>query len=171
MDDPRITRRHLIEGAAAVPLVVALAACGSGDGDPTATGAGATTAQAQPDGTLVATPACADHDHPTPEQTEGPYFTPDSPARRSLIESGVRGTRMVLTGRVLTTGCKPARRALLDFWQADGDGSYDNQGFRLRGHQFTDSRGRFRLATVVPGCIRAARATSTSRCSARTARC
>jgi protocatechuate 3,4-dioxygenase beta subunit len=43
------------------------------------------------------------------------------------------------------------RRALLDFWQADGDGEYDNNGFRLRGHQYSDDQGRFRVETVVPG--------------------
>src|SRR5262249_48052224 len=41
--------------------------------------------------------------------------------------------------------------ALLDFWQADGRGEYDNAGYRFRGHQFTDEAGRYRLETVVPG--------------------
>src|SRR5215211_1764704 len=146
MDAPRISRRHLIGGAAAVPLAVALAACGGDDeADPTAA---TTTARTEPDGTLAATPRCDDGDDPTPEQTEGPYFLPDSPERRSLIEPGVRGTRLVVSGLVLTTGCRPVRRALLDFWQADGDGDYDLEGFRLRGHQFTDARGRFRLGPV-----------------------
>ena len=26
----------------------------------------------------------------------------------------------------------------------------DNQGFRYRGHQFTDADGRYRLETIVP---------------------
>ena len=55
---------------------------------------------------------------------------------------------------MLTTGGKPIRRALLDFWQADARGAYDNSGFRFRGHQFTDARGRFVLSTVVPGLYR-----------------
>jgi protocatechuate 3,4-dioxygenase beta subunit len=147
MDDPRITRRHLIEGAAAVPIAVALASCGSDEDAP----AGDTTARVEPDGTLAATPPCDDGDDPTPEQTEGPYFLPDSPERRSLVEPGVRGTRLVVAGRVLTPQCRPVSRALLDFWQADGDGEYDVEGFRLRGHQYTDRRGRFRLITVLPG--------------------
>jgi protocatechuate 3,4-dioxygenase beta subunit len=63
----------------------------------------------------------------------------------------VSGDRLLVAGLVLGTDCKPVGRALLDFWQADGDGEYDLDGFRLRGHQFTDSRGRFRLETVVPG--------------------
>jgi len=151
MDDPRISRRHLIGGAAAVPLAVALAACGGdGDGGDASTNA-TTTARTEPDGSLAATPACDDGDEPTLDQTEGPYFLPDSPERSSLIERGVRGTRLVVAGRVLDTGCRPLARALLDFWQADADGEYDLDGFRLRGHQFSDGRGRFRLVTVVPG--------------------
>jgi protocatechuate 3,4-dioxygenase beta subunit len=40
---------------------------------------------------------------------------------------------------------------MVDFWQTDGDGNYDNAGFRMRGHQFTDAEGRYRLETVIPG--------------------
>jgi protocatechuate 3,4-dioxygenase beta subunit len=40
---------------------------------------------------------------------------------------------------------------LLDFWQADSNGTYDNAGFRLRGHLYTDKQGRYRLETIVPG--------------------
>ena len=46
----------------------------------------------------------------------------------------------------------PSARALLDVWQADADGAYDNRGFRLRGHLFADADGRYRLETIVPGC-------------------
>jgi len=40
---------------------------------------------------------------------------------------------------------------LLDFWQADGKGQYDNASYTLRGHQFTDDAGRYHLETVIPG--------------------
>jgi protocatechuate 3,4-dioxygenase beta subunit len=52
---------------------------------------------------------------------------------------------------VLSTDCRPLAGARVDFWQADGNGSYDNDGYRLRGYQLTDERGRYRLETVVPG--------------------
>ena len=68
-----------------------------------------------------------------------------------MLETGVDGTRIVVAGAVLSTSCRPIPGALLDFWQADGRGEYDNAGFRLRGHQFTDDQGRYRLETVVPG--------------------
>ena len=60
------------------------------------------------------------------------------------------GRRLVVAGTVLTTDCRPVRRALLDFWQADDAGRYDNQGYRLRGHQHADAQGRFRLETIFP---------------------
>jgi protocatechuate 3,4-dioxygenase beta subunit len=102
--------------------------------------------------TLAPTPACSDDDDDlTPAQTEGPYFKRSSLERASLLEPGMPGTRLVLTGHVLATDCRPVARALLDFWQADAGGQYDNTGFRLRGHQFTDDSGAYRLETVVPG--------------------
>ncbi len=102
---------------------------------------------------LAATPACGDDDddEPTPAQTEGPYFTPNSPARGSLLEAGLDGPRITVTGYVLTTACAPVTGALLDFWHADASGVYDNVGYRCRGHQFTDDQGRYTLETVVPG--------------------
>ena len=51
--------------------------------------------------------------------------------------------------------------ALLDFWQADAKGHYDNSGFRLRGHQFADAgRALTDCAASCPAPIPAAPATS-----------
>jgi protocatechuate 3,4-dioxygenase beta subunit len=102
-------------------------------------------------GTKPPTPECPDEDDVTPRQTAGPFYTPDSPLRTSLLESSTKGTPIAVTGYVLTTDCKPVASALLDFWHADDDGVYDNVGYKLRGHQFTDEHGRYRLETIVPG--------------------
>lgn len=99
---------------------------------------------------LAPTPACGADSAPTLRQTEGPFFTPNSPERQSLVDAGVKGQALELSGLVLTRSCKPVPRALVDFWQADAAGVYDNKGFRLRGHQFTDGEGRYRLRTIVP---------------------
>jgi protocatechuate 3,4-dioxygenase beta subunit len=104
-----------------------------------------------PQGQLPATPSCGANEAPTISQTEGPYFTPNSPLRQSLMEPGIKGREVTVEGFVLTRGCKPVPKALVDFWQADGEGAYDNRGFRLRGHQFTDARGMFSLRTIYPG--------------------
>jgi len=99
---------------------------------------------------LAPTPACHDGDEPTPRQTEGPFFKPRSPERADLIEAGMKGRPIELTGLVLDPACKPMAHALLDLWQADDAGDYDNTGFRLRGHQYTDAQGRYRFRTIVP---------------------
>ncbi|HKS18686.1 MAG TPA: intradiol ring-cleavage dioxygenase [Bradyrhizobium sp.] len=100
---------------------------------------------------LAPTPACHDGDELTVQQTEGPFFKPSSPERVELLEDGMAGQPIELVGYVLTRDCKPLADAVLDFWQADDKGRYDNSGFRLRGHQFTDAEGRYRLRSVVPG--------------------
>jgi protocatechuate 3,4-dioxygenase beta subunit len=61
------------------------------------------------------------------------------------------GTRLTLSGYVFTADCKPVPHALLDFWQANAQGQYDNSGYTLRGHQFTDSAGHYQLETIIPG--------------------
>jgi protocatechuate 3,4-dioxygenase beta subunit len=105
-----------------------------------------TLAQAAP-----AAPSCTSPATPTPAMTEGPFFKAGSPERVSLLDTGITGTKLLLTGYVLTPDCKPVARALLDFWQANASGQYDNSGYTLRGHQFTDANGRYQLTTIVPG--------------------
>ena len=100
---------------------------------------------------LEPTLACADGQDATPRQMEGPFFRPRSPQRTSLLDSGVQGTRIVVRGQVLSTRCQPVPGALLDFWQCDSKGDYDNRGNTLRGHQFADAQGSYRLETIVPG--------------------
>ncbi len=108
--------------------------------------------QHAPVAALPPTPACDDDDDDvTPAQTEGPYYTPNTPERASLLDPGMAGTRLVVTGQILSTNCQPVARALLDFWQADDAGQYDNAGYTLRGHQFADDQGRYQLETIVPG--------------------
>jgi protocatechuate 3,4-dioxygenase beta subunit len=82
---------------------------------------------------------------------EGPFFTPDSPARANFLEDGVTGTRLFLRGRLLDASCAPIAGAVLDVWQADEAGAYDNVAFRLRGHQIVGADGRYELTTIVPG--------------------
>jgi len=98
---------------------------------------------------LAATPSCGDES--TPPQTAGPFFKPDSPHRVSLVDPGMQGERLKLTGRVLSTSCEPVSGALIDFWHCDANGRYDNRGYTFRGHQFSDAQGGFALETLLPG--------------------
>lgn len=152
------TRREVLRAFLAMPaslLLVACAAESASQATPnvpvTPTDAPAPTDTAPPVA-MEPTPACGDDDdEPTLAQTEGPYYTPNTPERTSLLEPGMPGTKLVVTGYVLSTTCQPVNRALIDFWHCDDAGVYDNVGYTLRGHQFTDEQGRFYLETIVPG--------------------
>ena len=130
-------RRDFLRRSGAVPSTLLLLALGKTD-------------EGRADA-VSPTPACDDGHGPTPRQTAGPFFLPHSPQRASLLEPGINGTKIVLTGQVLSTRCRAVSGALLDFWHANDAGEYDVEGFRLRGHQFADSEGRYRLETIVPG--------------------
>lgn len=152
------SRRDFLRTLLLVPASGLLAACARALGLPEPTSsAPATQIAATPVATstgisLPPTPACGDDDdEPTIAQTEGPYFTPNSRERSSLLEDGMRGVYMLVSGQVLDTNCQPIPGALLDFWHADAEGVYDNTGYRLRGHQFADAQGRYQLETIMPG--------------------
>ncbi len=63
----------------------------------------------------------------------------------------MQGTNLTITGQVLDQNGQPVANALLDFWQANSNGAYDNAGYTLRGHQYADQNGYYTLNTVVPG--------------------
>jgi protocatechuate 3,4-dioxygenase beta subunit len=165
-------RLSVLRGTATVfaALVTLTAACAD-DGPPTATASPASpsnvatpvlgTGNATPAGAatpqtpaISATPGVASTCRPgvplTAAQTEGPYYSANPPQRATLIEPGMAGARLLLSGIVVTQDCRPVANARLDFWQADAAGAYDNTGFRLRGYQLADSAGRYRLETIVP---------------------
>lgn len=85
----------------------------------------------------------------TPAQTEGPFYSANTP-RKADFRADAKGEAMALEGTVYGPDCKPLANTWLDFWHADAQGDYDNKGFRLRGHQFTDANGRYRLDTILP---------------------
>ena len=137
MINARWSRREFLRASLALPAILLLESSGTEEI------AGAEI--------LPATPACRDNDDATPPQTAGPFYKPSSPKRISLIEPGMKGTKILLEGYVRSTRCKPVGGALVDFWQADASGVYDNVGSKLRGHQYTDNSGRYSLETVIPG--------------------
>jgi protocatechuate 3,4-dioxygenase beta subunit len=111
---------------------------------------GVRSASAQEGPTLELTPSCGEQVQRTLAQTEGPYFKPDTPLKRDLAADRPAGERITVAGFVLDTSCKPVPKALIEIWQADETGAYDNKGYTLRGHQFSDERGRWWFTTIVP---------------------
>lgn len=130
-----ISRRGVVSGLLAAPIASALAsrAAVAQDGAPA----------------LPATPACDDA-HPTPRSSEGPFYTPDSPRRHDIAADVSDGRPLHIGGFVLAPDCRPLADAVVDIWQCDDAGRYDNDGYRLRGHQMADAAGRWWFATIVP---------------------
>jgi protocatechuate 3,4-dioxygenase beta subunit len=142
-------------GLSAAPTAASLAsptgAPATGSATVTAADPAATlpAASASPQATAATT--CASPAALTPAVTEGPFFKAGSPERASLVETGMQGTRVTISGRVYTSDCKSVAGALLDFWQANAQGVYDKSGYTLRGHLFTDASGFYQIQTIVPG--------------------
>jgi len=136
-----IRRREFLIGSAA-----ALAWVGCGDDLGLASGGGG----AGPDGGSGdgSSAACSE----TEANTEGPFYKEGAPSRMVLIDENTPGTRVTVSGRVLDAGgCAPLAGAVLDVWQADASGAYDNDGYQLRGVLQTDADGRYEVVTIVPG--------------------
>lgn len=145
-----VSRRSFL---VAVSAVVVGPACSGAAEDPKA------ALPAQSPGDRDAGGGAADALPPTPscEETEddplGPYYSAGAPKRTTLIEPGMQGKRLVITGRVLSAGatCAGLAGAELDVWQANDAGDYDNAGYRLRGVFVADPAANYRLETIVPG--------------------
>jgi catechol 1,2-dioxygenase len=97
--------------------------------------------------------ARADGLPPTPSNPLGPYYRPGAPFRNQLFDDNEPGTWLLVSGQVLGTDGKPLPRTLLDVWQCDADGEYDNDSseYRGRGRLFADKQGYYSFLTIWPG--------------------
>ena len=110
----------------------------------------------------------------TPSQTVGPFFayalTPEqygydfaSIAGGSLIEGDVPGQRIRIEGRVFDGKGEVVPDAMIEIWQADGEGRYahsaDPRGSNITFRGFgrvgtgTDPEARFIFDTIKPGSV------------------
>jgi hypothetical protein len=170
MTSPSFTPLRLAALGGALSIVILVAGCATGTGSvPSSSPAGESAAPVGSDAGSTAGPAggsptagspaagsstagaCTPPATPTTAQTEGPYFKAGSPERSSLADATTQGTHLTLNGTVLGTDCAPLAGVLVDVWQADASGAYDNAGYGFRGHVVTDANGRFTVETVVPG--------------------
>lgn len=91
----------------------------------------------------------------------GPFYRPGAKTTVKMVDAGVEGERLVVTGTVLRPDCKtPVVGATIDFWHCDHKGAYDiktpdekiaPENFRFRAMAQTDKDGRFVFETIVPG--------------------
>jgi protocatechuate 3,4-dioxygenase beta subunit len=88
----------------------------------------------------------------TTEDILGPFFSEGAPQTNSIIPIDYEGEKLFLNGRLSNTSCEDGiANVILDFWQADENGDYDNNGYNFRGKVLTDEVGNYNLETIIPG--------------------
>lgn len=83
---------------------------------------------------------------PTPSDIEGPFYKAGAPFNDTLDAN----PSLHISGQVVDQDGSPIE-AILDFWQADAQGVYDNTGFRFRGKVKNDLVNGYKLHTIEPG--------------------
>lgn len=87
----------------------------------------------------------------TDDNLLGPFYKAGAPFDADLADD-LPGELVQIEGTVYGCDCEtPLAGAIVDIWQADDAGGYDNAGFTLRGRIETDEDGRYRLLTIKPG--------------------
>jgi catechol 1,2-dioxygenase len=116
------------------------------------------------DGPLPFVPPAAplpDTAKPTEDNILGPYFRDGAPFRAKVTAPFAKGTTLVIRGRVWGFDTKkPLPGVVLDIWQADADGRYDNDDPKAppakgvyvnRTRVLTDETGYYEYETIHPG--------------------
>ncbi len=141
-----LSRRGFLIAGIGAPAV--LAACSHGaEASPTPVNPQGPPPPPVPPPRPLATKTCI----ATDDNIEGPFFKANAPSRVVLMKSGAKGTRLFLSGSVVDTRCRPIPGAVMEVWQADHRGDYDNRGFTFRARLQTRSNGGFDIKTIIPG--------------------
>jgi protocatechuate 3,4-dioxygenase alpha subunit len=94
---------------------------------------------------------------PTAEMTRGPFFPREFAAGANdltrLDGRQVAGEMIEVTGRVVQLDGKPLDNLVLEIWQADAQGRYDNPAFFGWGRAATDAQGVYLFRTLKPGAM------------------
>ncbi len=101
---------------------------------------------------------------PTEDNILGPYYRPGAPFRAKISPPQAAGMALLVRGRVWGHDTRqPLRGAVLDVWQANAHGRYDNDDpqqppherlFVNRARLVTDETGYYEFETIHPGAYR-----------------
>jgi hydroxyquinol 1,2-dioxygenase len=92
----------------------------------------------------------------TPSTVEGPFHIPDAPevAHGADMAKGAPGIPCFVSGKVRGLAGEPVGGAILDLWQTDGEGLYEEQRRTaepwMRGIYRTQPDGSYLIRTVAP---------------------
>jgi len=83
---------------------------------------------------------------PTGEMTLGPFFPREFAAGANQL-----GDEIEIIGKITQRDGTPLDNVVVEIWQADRDGRYDNPKFPGWGRAATDAKGIYRFKTLKPG--------------------
>jgi protocatechuate 3,4-dioxygenase beta subunit len=151
MDSLKLKRREFLFGTAGAAALLVLPGCSeSGATGQTAdlalSGGGMDLAGLD----LPPTVSCDD----TEPQILGPFYRANAPERVAIPGPTVqKAVTLRGTVRGQSAACGPIANALVEVWQADETGEYDNTSnqFLMRAVQRTGSDGSYSFTTILPG--------------------
>jgi protocatechuate 3,4-dioxygenase beta subunit len=92
-------------------------------------------------------------DSPTTTDILGPWYRPGAPFKKNLNPAGFNGEILRLSGTVFNEdGKTPMNDCLIEIWQCDRDGLYDNtsDAFIYRASQRVKANGLYSFVTGIP---------------------
>ncbi|HEX9757972.1 MAG TPA: twin-arginine translocation pathway signal protein [Nitrospiria bacterium] len=99
----------------------------------------------------------------TQDNILGPFYREGAPFKTKIAGPNEKGEPLKIFGKVLGLDCEALPGAVVDVWQADHEGSYDNSGFfqrfnpkefKLRGRMKTNEKGHYEYETILPGAYK-----------------
>jgi protocatechuate 3,4-dioxygenase beta subunit len=88
---------------------------------------------------------------PTAEMTLGPFFPREFAAGANDLASDAEGEVIEITGRVVQADGRALDNLVLEIWQADAHGRFDNPAFIGWGRAATNADGVYSFRTIKPG--------------------
>jgi protocatechuate 3,4-dioxygenase, alpha subunit len=88
---------------------------------------------------------------PTAEMTLGPFFPREFAEGANDLAQGSSGEIIEITGRISELDGKALDNVIVEIWQADAAGRFDNPSFPGWGRAATDAQGNYRFRTIRPG--------------------
>ena len=146
----RVTRRGFLTGTVAAAAATAIPLQARAD-EPAATAN-------YSDYLIYAEPAEQGLDA-TEKDIEGPFYREGAPLRSTLFEKGEKGDVLVVSGKVVARNGRPLAGVMLDVWQCNASGKYDNDDpnnpprkdqYILRGRIKTNDKGEYEFTTIRP---------------------
>ena len=88
---------------------------------------------------------------PTAEMTLGPFFPREFAEGANDLAKGASGEPIEITGRVVELDGRALDNVVIEIWQADASGRFDNPDFFGWGRAATDAQGNYVFRTIKPG--------------------